>query len=424
VNVDLPQLSLVVLVGVSGAGKSTFARRHFKPTEILTSDFCRALVSDDENDQTATGDAFAVLHFIAGRRLARGMLTVVDATNVSPEARKPLIELAREHHVVPVAVVFDLPMSILEERTRTRTDRSLGSHVLRNQRGQLRRSLRDLQREGFRHVWILRSPEEVEAVEVERRPLWPDRRAEHGPFDLIGDVHGCGDELEELLAALGYGRDEAGIWRHPQERKAVFLGDLVDRGPRVPDVLRIVMRMVQAGGALCVPGNHDEKLLRWLRGKKVRIAHGLEQSIEQLEAETPGFRADVATFLDGLVSHYVLDGGRLVVAHAGMKQEMQGRASSRVRAFALYGETTGEMDELGLPVRIDWAADYRGPAMVVYGHTPVAEPRWLNRTINIDTGCVFGGALTALRYPELELVSVPARAVYAGTARPRPGERS
>jgi protein phosphatase len=418
VNVGLPQLSLVVLVGVSGAGKSTFARRHFKPTEILTSDFCRALVSDDENDQTATGDAFAVLHFVAGRRLARGMLTVVDATNVSPEARKPLIELAREHHVLPVAVVFDLPMSVLEERTRTRTDRSLGSHVLRNQRGQLRRSLRDLQREGFRHVWILRSPEEVEAVEVERRPLWPDRRAEHGPFDLIGDVHGCGDELEELLAALGYGRDEAGVWRHPQERKAVFLGDLVDRGPRVPDVLRIVMRMVQAGAALCVPGNHDEKLLRWLRGKKVRIAHGLELSIEQLEAETPGFRADAATFLDGLISHYVLDGGRLVAAHAGMKQEMQGRASSRVRAFALYGETTGEMDELGLPVRIDWAADYRGPAMVVYGHTPVAEPRWLNRTINIDTGCVFGGALTALRYPELELVSVPARAVYAGTPRP------
>jgi protein phosphatase len=424
VNVALPQLSLVVLVGASGAGKSTFARRHFKPTEILTSDSCRALVSDDENDQTATADAFAVLHFIAGRRLARGMLTVVDATNVRPEARKPLIEIAREHHVVPVAVVFDLPMSILEERTRTRTDRSLGSHVLRNQRGQLRRSLRDFQREGFRHVWILRSPEEVEAVEVERRPLWPDRRAEHGPFDLIGDVHGCGDELEELLAALGYGRDEAGIWRHPQERKAVFLGDLVDRGPRVPDVLRIVMRMVQAGAALCVPGNHDEKLLRWLRGKKVRIAHGLEPSIEQLEAETPGFRADVATFLDGLVSHYVLDGGRLVVAHAGMKQEMQGRASGRVRAFALYGETTGEMDELGLPVRLDWAADYRGPAMVVYGHTPVAEPRWLNRTINLDTGCVFGGALTALRYPELELVSVPARAVYAGTAWPPLGGRS
>jgi protein phosphatase len=418
VSLSLPDLSLVVLVGASGSGKSTFARRHFKPTEILTSDFCRGLVSDDENDQSATADAFAVLHFIAGRRLARGLLTVVDATNVHPDSRKPLVELAREHYVQPVAIVFDLPMNVLEERTRARTDRTLGGHVLRNQRGSLRRSLRDLQREGFRYVWVLRSPEEVEAVVVERRPLWPDRRSEHGPFDLIGDVHGCCDELEELLTELGYAPDEAGVRRHPQGRRAVFLGDLVDRGPRVADVLRITMGMVTAGSALCVPGNHDEKLLRWLRGKKVRIAHGLEQSVEQLEDETPSFRADVAAFLDGLISHYVLDGGRLVVAHAGMKQEMQGRASSRVRAFALYGETTGEMDELGLPVRLDWAADYRGPAMVVYGHTPVAEPRWLNRTINVDTGCVFGGALTALRYPEMELISVPARAVYAGTARP------
>jgi protein phosphatase len=417
VSLALPELSLVVLVGATGSGKSTFARRHFQPTEILTSDFCRALVSDDENDQSATADAFAVLHFIAGRRLARGRLTVIDATNVQPEARKPLVELAREHYVLPVAIVFDLPEEVLAERGRTRTDRALGAHVLRNQRSQLRRSLRDLQKEGFRHVWTLRSPEEVEAVTIERRPLWPDRRSETGPFDLIGDVHGCGDELEELLGRLGYAPDATGVWRHSAERKAVFLGDLVDRGPRVPDVLRLVMGMVKAGAALCVPGNHDEKLLRWLKGKNVRIAHGLQQSIEQLEREPPELRAEVATFLDGLISHYVLDGGRLVAAHAGMKQEMQGRASGRVREFALYGETTGEFDELGLPVRLDWAAEYRGPARVVYGHTPVDEPRWLNRTINLDTGCVFGGSLTALRYPELELVSVPAARAYAGTPR-------
>jgi protein phosphatase len=417
VNVTLPELALVVLIGPSGSGKSTFARRHFKPTEILTSDFCRALVSDDENDQSATKDAFAVLHFIAGRRLARGLLTVVDATNVQPEARKPLVELAREYHVLPVAIVFNLPGEILEERSRTRTDRDLGAHVLRNQQSQLRRSLRNLQKEGFRHVWTLCSPEEVEAVAVERRPLWPDRRSDHGPFDLIGDIHGCGDELEELLGKLGYVPDSAGVRRHRQGRKVIFLGDLVDRGPRVPAVLRIVMAMVEGGSALCVPGNHDAKLLRWLRGKKVTIGHGLERSIEQLEEDSPDFRVRVAAFLDGLVSHYVLDGGRLVAAHAGIKQEMQGRASGRVRDFALYGETTGEMDELGLPVRLDWAAEYRGPAMVVYGHTPVAEPRWLNRTINVDTGCVFGGALTGLRYPELELISVPAREVYAGTPR-------
>ena len=156
------------------------------------------------------------------------------------------------------------------------------------------------------------------------------------------------------------------------------------------------------------------KLVRKLRGRDVQITHGLAESLAQLEAEPTEFRdAGRTAFLDGLVSHYVLDGGELVVAHAGMKEEMQGRGSGAVRDFALYGETTGETDEFGLPVRYDWAAEYRGAATVVYGHTPVPEPEWLNRTINIDTGCVFGGTLTALRWPERELVSVPPRATYA-----------
>ena len=416
-RLSLPDLSLVLLIGPSGCGKSTFAAQHFLPTEVISSDYCRALVSDNEIDQTATGDAFAVLHFIAGKRLTRGRLTVVDATNVQERARKPLIELARRHYVWPVAIVFDIPESICQERNRLRTDRDLGPHVIYNQRTDMKRSLRKLEMEGIKEVHILRSPEEVASVVVERRPLWPDRRKEHGPFDLIGDIHGCCDELEELLTLLGYAPVE-GVWRHPGDRRAIFLGDLVDRGPRVPDVLRIVMGMVEAGTALCVPGNHDDKLKRVLQGKKAQIRHGLEQSLEQLERETPEFRSQVAKFLDGLISHFVLDGGRLVAAHAGMREEMQGRASGHVRSFALYGDTTGEMDELGLPVRADWAADYRGSALVVYGHTPVYAPEWVNRTINIDTGCVFGGRLTALRYPEKELISVPARQAYAASRRP------
>jgi protein phosphatase len=416
-RLSLPDLSLVFLIGPSGCGKSTFAAQHFLPTEVISSDRCRALVSDDEIDQTATGDAFEILHFIAGKRLVRGRLTVVDATNVQERARKPLIELARRHHVRPVAIVFDIAESICQERNRLRTDRDLGPHVIHNQRTDMKRSLSKLQTEGIREVHILRSPEEVASAVVERHPLWPDRRHEHAPFDLIGDIHGCGDELEELLALLGY-REVENIWRHPEGRRAIFLGDLVDRGPRVPDVLRIAMAMVEAGTAFCVPGNHDDKLKRVLQGKKAQIRHGLEQSMEQLERETPEFRSQVAKFLDGLISHYVLDGGRLVAAHAGMREEMQGRASGSVRAFALYGETTGEMDEFGLPVRADWAAEYRGSALVVYGHTPVYAPEWLNRTINIDTGCVFGGRLTALRYPENELVSVPARQAYAASRRP------
>jgi protein phosphatase len=417
-TLTIPELSLVVLIGPSGCGKSTFARTHFAPTEVLSSDGFRALVSDDENDQSATDDAFAALHYVAARRLARGRLTVVDATNVQPEARKPLVALAREYHVLPVAIVLDLPDRVCHERNRSRSDRDFGPHVIRNQRSQLHRSLRGLGREGFRHVHVLNTQEEVEAAVVQRQPLWNNRKSERGPFDIIGDVHGCCDELEELLQQLGYAPNGDGAWSHPDGRRAIFVGDLVDRGPRIVDTLKSVMAMSKAGSALCVPGNHDVKLKRKLEGRDVTVSHGLERTLSELELEPPEFRAAVQQFVDGLVSHYVFDDGRLVVAHAGMKEAMQGRGSAKVRDFALFGETTGETDEFGLPVRYNWASEYRGRASVVYGHTPVPEPEWLNRTINIDTGCVFGGRLTALRWPEKELVSVPARATYAEPARP------
>jgi polynucleotide kinase-phosphatase len=421
-KITIPELSLVVLIGPSGCGKSTFARKHFRPTEILSSDYFRGLVSDDENDQSATKEAFEALHFIAAKRLAAGKLTVIDATNVQPESRRPLIQLAREYHCLPVAIVLNMPEKLCQDRNCLRPDRDFGPHVIRQQKQQLRRSLRDLQYEGFRHVFVMDSPEEVEASAVERQRLWNNLKHERGPFDIIGDIHGCFDELRELLTRLGYEITEDGqkaySVRAPEARKVVFLGDLVDRGPKIPEALRLVMSMVGSGVALCVPGNHDVKLMRKLRGKNVKITHGLAESLEQLEAEGEEFKTRVADFIDSLVSHYVLDDGALVVAHAGMKQALQGRASGKVRDFALFGETTGETDEYGLPVRYNWPAEYRGKAMVVYGHTPVPEPEWLNRTINVDTGCVFGGKLTALRYPEKELVSVPAQRVYYEPARP------
>ena len=430
-TLEIPELSLVVLVGASGSGKSTFARTHFLPTEIVSSDFCRGLVSDDENAQDATGDAFELLHYIAAKRMTRGRLTVVDATNVQPEARKPLVALARQHHFLPVAIVFDLPERLCQDRNRDRPDRDFGPHVIRNQQRQLRRGLRSLKREGFRQVHVLDSPAAVESVALARTPLWNDKKTEHGPFDVIGDVHGCADELVELLGLLGYEPveerdgefpDGGPVYAHPAGRKALFVGDLVDRGPRILDSVQIARNMVEHGSALAVPGNHDMKLVRALRGRDVQITHGLDRSLAELDAlpderKQPA-RDEVVRFLDSLVSHYVFDDGNLVVAHAGMKEEMQGRGSGKVRDFALYGETTGETDEFGLPVRWNWAAEYRGQAIVVYGHTPVPEPEWLNRTINIDTGCVFGGRLTALRYPEKELVGVPSRAVYSEPAKP------
>jgi protein phosphatase len=417
-TLTIPELSLVVLIGPSGCGKSTFARRHFKPTEVLSSDSFRALVSDEENDQSSTDDAFAALHFVAARRLARAKLTVVDATNVQPEARQPLVALAREYHVLPVAIVLDLPERLCHDRNRSRADREFGPHVVRNQKSQLRRSLRGLGREGFRHVHILKTQDEVDVAVIERQPLWNNRKQDRGPFDIIGDVHGCCDELESLLHQLGYERHDGGSWDHPAGRKAIFVGDLVDRGPRIVDTLKTVMAMSRAGSALCVPGNHDIKLKRKLEGRDVTVSHGLDRTLTELDRESPEFRAEVQTFLDGLVSHYVFDEGRLVVAHAGIKEEMQGRGSAKVRDFALFGETTGETDAFGLPVRYNWASEYRGRASVVYGHTPVPAPEWLNRTINLDTGCAFGGQLTALRWPEKELVSVAARQAYADPVRP------
>lgn len=407
-------LSLVVLIGASGSGKSTFARRHFKPTEVISSDFCRGLVADDENDQSASGDAFDVLHYIAGKRLAAGRRTVVDATSVQQDSRRQLIELAKKHDVLPIAIVLDVPEDVCAERNAARTDRAgMPRRVIQRHIRELRRSLRSLEREGFRKVHVLRGVADIENASVVTEKRFNDLTHLTGPFDIVGDIHGCASELESLLGKLGY---VDGV--HPEGRTAVFVGDLVDRGPDSPGVLRRVMSMVGSGNALCVPGNHENKLGRYLKGRQVQHTHGLAETIEQLDAESEEFRATVREFVDGLVSHYVLDGGRLVVCHAGLPEKYHGRTSGRVRSHALYGDTTGETDEFGLPVRYPWAEDYRGRAAVVYGHTPVPTATWLNNTICLDTGAVFGGKLSALRWPERELVDVPAERVWYEPAKP------
>lgn len=419
----IPELCLVVLIGPSGSGKSTFAANNFGRFETLSSDFFRGMVSNDVNDQAATRAAFESLNFIAGQRLDAGLLTVVDATSVQADARRQLVALARTHDVLPVAIVLDLPLSVSLERNERRTDRTLDPHVVRRQHDQLRRSLRGLGREGFKKIHTLSSVAAMEEANILREPLLNDFRYDEGPFDVIGDVHGCISELCTLLEKLDYEliRDDQGRVvdaKHHRGRKAIFVGDLVDRGPDSPGVLRLVMGMVAQGNARAVPGNHEDKLVRALEGKKVQTSHGLAQTLAQLAAEPEEFRREVKDFCRGLVSHLVLDQGRLVVAHAGMTEAYQGRASARVRAFALYGDTTGETDEYGLPVRYAWANDYRGEATVLYGHTPTLEAEWVNETMCLDTGCVFGGKLTALRYPEREVVEVLAEKMWFEPAKP------
>jgi len=426
-EVALPELSLVLLIGASGSGKTTFARAHFAPFEAVSADFCRGLVSNDETDQSVNAAAFEVLNTIVAQRLAAGRLTVVDATSVQPAARASLVNLARDHDVLPVGIVFDLPERVLLERNAHRGARAVPEGSIRRQRDQLRQALRrGLAREGLRGVHVLHSQEDADQVEIVREPLYSNRRSDHGPFDIVGDVHGCLNELLALLDALGYEveRDEAGRpcdATHPEGRRVIFLGDLVDRGPDVVGVLRLAMGMTRRGHALAVPGNHEAKLVRALRRGgpgTMTMAHGLDGTLAALAQAGREFTEEARAWCEALTSHYVLDDGALVVAHAGLKEAYQGRASRRVREFALYGDTTGESDEYGLPVRYPWADDYRGSAMVVYGHTTVPEPVWVNNTLCVDTGCVFGGTLTALRYPSRKLVSVPAARVYWEPARP------
>ena len=416
-TITLPEQGLVLLMGASGSGKSTFAAQHFLPTEVVSSDHCRALVSDDENDQNSTAIAFELLHSIVGLRLRNRRFTVVDATNLRSEDRMSIKRVAREHDALCSVIVFETPKAVCIERNQAREDRNMASRVIARHCTMLKQSARALKKERYHRVYRVGKEADVE-VEIVRSKLWNNKRDETGPFDIIGDLHGCATELEELLQKLGYTKNG-----HPEGRKAFFVGDITDRGPRNLDCYEIVRRMVEADQALCIAGNHDAKLLKYLKGKKVTIAHGMQTTVTELEAKDDEYKREMYKFLNTLISHYVLDGGRLVVAHAGLKEDYHGKASGRVREFCLYGDTTGESDEFGLPVRLDWAKDYRGEATVVYGHTPVPKPVWLNRTINIDTGCVFGGGLTSLRYPEMELVTVPCKEMYWEPKKPLQPER-
>ena len=403
-RLEIPELSVIALVGVSSSGKSTFAKTHFKPTEILSSDYFRAMISDDENNQMVSGEAFDSLYYIANKRLNLGRLTVIDATNIQLESRKRVVNLAKEHNCLAVAIVLDTPEDICHERNNQHTDRSFGNNIITRQKRQL--NIKHIKKEGFHSVYIL---DNIEDIEIVRVPLFTNKRHEAGPFDIIGDIHGCYNELCELINKLGYPRND---------RKLIFLGDLCDRGPNNMEVLRLVMDMVKSGNAYCVQGNHDSKLLRYIKGSNVQLSHGLQITTEQLQTKSEEFIKETKIFLDSLISHYIFDNGRLAVAHAGIIEKYQGRGSNRVRSFCLYGDTTGETDEYGLPVRLPWANEYRGKALVVYGHTPTLEAEIINNTICIDTGCVFGGKLTAYRYPEGEIISIKAEREYYPPAKP------
>ncbi len=422
--IEIPEFSLTLLIGSSSAGKSTFAQKHFSSTQIISSDHCRALVDDDENNQKASADAFDLLYFLVEKRLKRKKLVVVDATNLKSSVRKTLLRLAKNYHCQTFAIVFNLPKTLLLERHHERNDRHFEDEIIENHHYDLNVILPHLKKEHFKKIITLDSVETINEATVSIQKLPNNKRHYTNSFDIIGDVHGCADELTDLLIELGYQIETGNEYKYqfkitpPTNRMAFFVGDLTDRGPDSPRVLKMVMSMVEGGAALCVSGNHDDKLMRYLKGHKVNTKHGLDTTIEQLEKESEDFVAQVLDFLMKLDSHYIVDDGRLVVAHAGINEFLQGRESGAVRSFCLYGDTNGKKYPSGMPVRLNWADKYRGDALVVYGHVAVTKAELVNNTMDIDTGCVFGGELTALRYPSGELAQIPARKVYAQKRTP------
>jgi protein phosphatase len=423
--IAIPSPSLVLVIGASGSGKSTFCARHFQPTQIVSSDACRALLADDPADQDSTQAAFGLAHAILDERLRRRRLTVLDATNLEAPARLQALAIAARHHLPAVAIVLDLPVADCLRHDAARPGRRVGRAVIARQHAALRAALPLLLHEGYRAVHHLRGAAEADSLEIGVVALPCDRASEQGPFDVIGDVHGCERELAALLRALGYARRSTrDAFRHPEGRRAVFVGDLVDRGPRVLAAACLVMDMVEAGTALSVPGNHDDDLARTFEGGGPDPGPGTEMSLRQWHAAPASvrtaFKRRFVAYVDSLPSHLLLDGERLAVAHAGLRQEYVGRDSAEVRRFALRGDTTKTLDRFGLPARVNWAAAYGGRPFVVYGHTPVRRPESIRNTLNIDTGCVYGGSLTGLRYPEKKIVSVPAERVYYQSPRLAP----
>lgn len=246
---------------------------------------------------------------------------------------------------------------------------------------------------------------------------YQDHSERTGPFDIVGDVHGCIEELTELLSRLGYQVHDDLTITPPEDRKLIFVGDLADRGPGIPQVFRLVSTAVAEGKAFCVAGNHDTRLAIALRGTPLPLTYGLADSLEQFAEHPPEFAREMAVFIRRLPGHLIFDHCHLLVAHAGLRESLHRVETMQARELAIHGEKTGVRDQFG-EIRHPWAAEYGGKPLIVFGHTPVENPVILNNTINVDTGCVFGGRLTALRYPEREFVSVSARRQYYEPTRP------
>lgn len=440
-RIQLPYAGIVLLVGPSNSGKSTWLKQliedeTIRPSEVVSSDDYRKLVGDvehidwkghppDEADtlyeayQDISTEAFALMTSLIEARARLNKLTIIDATHLYASDRKTYIELARRLHQPIYALVLDVEQHTLLERDQQR-DFPRGGRRVKQQVQVFNREKRSMKREGFDQLHIVADVEKVELVRQMNNPLHIS--ADHG-IDVIGDIHGCFDEFIELLGRLGYIQNEEGLYVHPEGRTFLSLGDIMSRGPKSLDTILFFIRHVEAGVAKMIDSNHGWKVLRWLEGRNVTMKHGDELFVEELHAFeeengaelTEALKSSMKRLLKHAPSHYVLtkhDIPTAVCVHAGIRDEFIGKSSREISDFCRYGDNDG-FDDAGKPIRKDWTVHHRSNKLIIWGHDPRPRPLRLNQTINIDQGVVFGGRLTAFRYPEQTIVQVEAKQDYA-----------
>lgn len=441
-GIVLPYAGIVLLVGTSNSGKSTFLKKLIEnkqilPSEVVSSDDFRILVSDsdfidwtqkprDESDslynqyQKISEEAFSLMDLTIEKRCKLNKLTFVDATNLFSEDRKKYITIARKHHVPIVAIVMDVEQDVLLERDKIR-DTPRGKQKINQQYQTFKRERRFIKKEGYLATYfILNNTDYIEIIRKSNNPI--EIEVKNG-IDIIGDIHGCYQEFLKLLVKLGYEINEKGYYVHPAGRKFLSLGDIMSRGPKSLETMQFFLRHVKKGLAYMIDSNHGWKIARWLEGKKVTLNHGDELVEEEFkhfkeqygEEHTLELKQSLKELLLNAPSHYILTKNHvptLVCTHAGIKDEFIGKQSIDISDFCRYGDVDG-FDEEGKPIRRDWSIHHKSNILIVWGHDPKPKPLIINNTINIDQGVVFGGELTAIRYPEKEYVSVQALENYS-----------
>ncbi|GIN84967.1 polynucleotide kinase-phosphatase [Heyndrickxia sporothermodurans] len=440
-QIKLPHSGIVLLIGPSNSGKTSLLNhwietKQILPTEVVGSDYFRILVGDvnyfdwtnmpkDEADaifnhyQQVSKEAFSLLDSAIESRSRLNKLTFIDATHLHSDDRKKYISIAKKHHIPCIGFILDVSQDILIERDEHR-ENPRGKRRIKQQYQVFKREKRFLKNEGFAATYYINDAN----AKIIRQPNPIEIDIQNG-IDLIGDIHGCFDELILLLEKMGYQKNEKGLYTHPTGRKFVSVGDIMSRGPHSLETMIFFLNHVKQGFAYMIDSNHGWKIARWLDGRTVTLSHGDEKVADEFtrfEEENGSemavsLKAELKDLLLYAPSHYVFTKNGLpvlVCTHAGIKDEFIGKQSPVISDFCRYGDTDG-FDDSGKPIRKDWFIHHQTSPLIIWGHDPKPQPLFVNNTLNIDQGAVFGGKLTAYRYPEKEIISISAKKDYSSS---------